>query len=200
MTRLMRPALLVLLVLCCLNAAGKEKDSAKALFAQGTDAQARQDYEKAYECFKKAYDLQPKNLNYRTAYERNKFLAAASHVHRGQIMRDAGKLQEARDEFAKALEIDPSSFIAQQELKRTEQMIQEAQNPQPQAAAGSGPSGLRKLLEQAQGPVELAPISNAPITLKLTEKSNVIYETVGKLAGVNVLFDPDYTPSKCASN
>ena len=42
--------------------------------------------------------------------------------------------------------------------------------------------------------MELAPISNAPITLKVTEKSNVIYETVGKLAGINVLFDPDYTP------
>src|SRR6202023_350963 len=25
-------------------------------------------------------------------------------------------------------------------------------------------------------------------------KANVIYETVGKLAGINVLFDPDYTP------
>ena len=32
-----------------------------------------------------------------------------------------------------------------------------------------------------------------PITLKVTEKANVIYETVGKLAGINVLFDPDYT-------
>src|SRR5207253_6708552 len=38
-----------------------------------------------------------------------------------------------------------------------------------------------------------APISNSPITLKLTEDSKVIYETVGKLAGINVLFDPDYT-------
>src|SRR5262249_46419144 len=85
----------------------------------------------------------------------------------------------------------PSSFIAQQELRRTLQMIQEGDNPQPQA---SGPkSELRKMLMSAQGPVELAPISSAPITLKMTEKSNVIYETVGKLAGVNVLFDPDYT-------
>src|SRR5208282_4332205 len=111
---------------------------------------------------------------------------------RGQIMRDAGKLDEALVEFQKGLEIDPSSFIAQQELKRTEQMIKEAQNPQPQAAAP--PSALRRRLEAAQGPVELTPISNVPITLKVTEKSNVIYETVGKLAGINVLFDPDYTP------
>jgi general secretion pathway protein D len=35
-----------------------------------------------------------------------------------------------------------------------------------------------------------------PITLKVTEKANVIYETVGKLAGINVLFDPDYVPKQ----
>ena len=51
-------------------------------------------------------------------------------------------------------------------------------------------------LESAQGPVELAPLANVPITLKVTEKTNVIYETVGKLAGINVLFDPDYTPKQ----
>ncbi len=66
----------------------------------------------------------------------------------------------------------------------------------PRAAAGAKPQSMsptRKRLEQAQGPVELAPISNVPITLKLTEDSKVIYQTIGKLAGLNVLFDPDYT-------
>ena len=192
MMRLMRPALFMLLLLS-LRPAGIAADAAKALYEKGADAQARQDYEKAYEYFKQAYDRQPKDLKYRTAYERNKFLAAASHVHRGQIIRDAGKLEEARAEFEKALEIDPSSFIAQQELRRTQQMIQEDQNPQPQASS-KGATGLRRRLESALGPVELAPISNVPITLKATDKSNVIYETVGKLAGMNVLFDPDYTP------
>ena len=197
MTRLMRPALFMLVVVSlCLSSSGKSKDSAKALYEKGVDAQARQDYEKAYEYFKGAYDRQPKDVRYRAAYERNKFLAAASLVHRGQILRDQGKLEEARTAFEKALEIDGSSFIAQQELKRTLQMIKEAQNPQPQSSAGPGVSSLRKRLEMAEGPVELAPISGAPITLKLTEKSNVIYETVGKLAGINVLFDPDYTPKQ----
>jgi general secretion pathway protein D len=197
MTRLMRPALFMLVVVfLCLGSAGKAKDSAKALYEKGADAQARQDYEKAYEYFKQAYDQQPKDTRYRAAYERNRFLAASSHVHRGQLMRDAGKLEEARAEFEKALEIDGSSFIAQQELKHTLQMIKEAQNPQPQSSTGGAATGLRKRLESAQGPVELAPISSAPITLKLTEKSSVIYETVGKLAGINVLFDPDYTPKQ----
>jgi len=192
MRRLIFPALFVLLLLSLrLPVVGKSTDSAKGLYQKGSDAEARQNYEQAFDYFKQAYDLKPKDLRYRTAYERTRFYAAASHVHRGQILRDNGKLDEALAEFQKGLEIDPSSFIAQQELKRTQQMIKEAQNPQPQA---SGATGLRRRLEAAQGPVELAAISNVPITLKVTEKSNVIYETVGKLAGINVLFDPDYTP------
>jgi general secretion pathway protein D len=194
MRRLIRPALFVLLLLCLrLPVLARHVDSAKVLYEKGQDAEARQNYEQAFDYFKQAYNLKPKDLRYRTAFERTRFYAASSHVHRGQVLRDAGKLDEAAVEFRKGLEIDPSSFIAQQELKRTEQMIREAQNPQPQAAA-PGTTALRKRLESAQGPVELAPISNVPITLKVTEKSNVIYETVGKLAGINVLFDPDYTP------
>jgi len=192
MRRLIFPALFVLLLLCLrLPVVGKSHDSAKSLYEKGTDAEARQNYEQAFDYFRQAYNLKPKDLRYRTAFERTRFYAASSHVHRGQILRDAGKLDEAAVEFQKGLEIDPSSFIAQQELKRTQQMIKEAQNPPPQAAA---PTPLRRRLEAAQGPVELAAISNVPITLKVTEKSNVIYETVGKLAGINVLFDPDYTP------
>ncbi|MGB0048499.1 MAG: cohesin domain-containing protein, partial [Terriglobales bacterium] len=140
-----------------------------------------------------AYTLKPKDLRYRTAFERTRFYAASSHVHRGQVFRDAGKLDEAAVEFQKGLDIDPSSFIAQQELNRTKQMLREAQNPPPHAA---GPTPLRRRLQSAQGPVEMAPISNVPITLKVTEKANVIYETVGKLAGINVLFDPDYVPKQ----
>ena len=193
MRRLIVPALFVLLLLCLRPPVFAKSDSAKAFYEKGTDAEARQNYEQAFDYFKQAYNLKPKDLRYRTAFERTRFLAASSHVHRGQILRDAGRLDEAAVEFQKGLEIDPSSFIAQQELKHTQQMIREAQNPQPQAVS-PGTTALRKRLETAQGPVELAPISNLPITLKVTEKSNVIYETVGKLAGINVLFDPDYTP------
>src|SRR5207245_5029726 len=85
--------------------------------------------------------------------------------------------------------------IAQQEIRRTQQMIDAAKAPGPKAAAPA-PSGLQQRVHEAQGPVELAAISNIPITLKLTEDTKVIYETVGKLAGINVLFDPDYTSRK----
>jgi general secretion pathway protein D len=189
MRRLFRPAALLLVVLAITLPAIADK--AHSLWNKGKDAEARQDYEKAYDFYQEAFSLKPKDLRYRASYERIKFLAAASHVHRGQIMRDSGKLDDALVEFQKAALIDPSSFIAQQEVKRTQEMIQKAAAP-PQAVAPV-PDTLRKKLADAQGPVELATISNVPITLKLTEDTKVIYETVGKLAGINVLFDPDYT-------
>jgi general secretion pathway protein D len=167
-------------------------DNAKSLYNKGKDAEARQNYEQAYDCYKQAYDLKPGDLSYRSAYERLRFLAGASHVHRGQLLREAGQLDTALAEFQKAVEIDPASSIARQELQHTQQMIDAAKSPGPKSAAPSA-SGVQKRLDEAAGPVELATISNVPINLKITEDSKVIYETVGKLAGINVLFDPDYT-------
>jgi general secretion pathway protein D len=188
MRRLM-PAAVALLVLVVIVPAIADK--AKSLYDKGQDAEARQNYEAAYDFFKQAYDLKPKDLRYRSAFERLRSKAALTIVHHGQGLRDQGKLQEAAAEFQKAVLIDPSLFIASQELKRTLQMINDKENPPPQAAGP--PSSLERKIREAGGPVELAAISNVPITVKLTEDSKVIYQTIGQLAGINVLFDPDYT-------
>src|SRR5437016_4872266 len=191
MKRLIRPAVMVWLVLAITLPAAADK--AKSFFNKGRDAEARQNYEQAYEDFKQAYELKPKDIQYRSSYERTRFLAAASHVHRGQLLRDAGKLDAAMAEFRKAAEIDSASFIAQQEIRRTQKMIDAAGASSAPQSETAPRTGLQKRLDDAQGPVELASISNVPITLKLTEDTKVIYDTVGKLAGINVLFDPDYT-------
>src|SRR6202049_3348887 len=191
MRRLMRPALMLLLVAVVTLPAIADK--AKDLYAKGQDAEARQQYEAAYGFFRQAYNLKPKDLRYRAAFERIRFEAAATIVHNGQKLRDDGKLEEAVAEFQKALAIDPSLFIAKQELNRTVKIINDQRNPPPQAAGP--PVGLERKVHEAAGPVELDPISNVPITVKmLATKSDVVYRTAGQLAGVNVLFDPDYTP------
>jgi general secretion pathway protein D len=189
-TRLIRPAAILLLFASVSLPAAAE--SAKFLYNKGKDAEARQDYEAAYEDYRQAYEQKPRDLAYRASYQRTRFLAAASHVHRGQLLRDAGKLQEAMVEFQKAAQIDSASFIAQQEIRRTQKLI-DLGSAQPPGSAATPPSGLQKRVQEAQGPIDLAAISNIPITLKLTEDTKLIYETVGKLAGLNVLFDPDYT-------
>ena len=191
MRRPLRPALYLLLV--ALAALPALADKAKDLFDKGRDAEARQQYEAAFGFFRQAYQLKPKDLRYRAAFEHSRFDAGAEVVHRGQKLRQEGKLQDAVAEFQKALAIDPSSFIAQQELTRTLKIINDQTNPTLQAAGT--PGSLERKIHEAGGPVELAPISNVPVTLKmLNTKSDVVYRTVGQLAGINVLFDPDYTP------
>jgi general secretion pathway protein D len=166
-------------------------ESAGSLWKKGRDAELRQDFEAAYNYYKQAFDEKPKDIRYRTSFERARFLAAASKVHKGQALRDQGKLQDALTLFQDAAKIDPSSFIATQEVKRTQEMIQKESSGEAPVSPKLSPMVSR--LANSSGPVELSPISDTPITLSATEDTKVLYETVGKLAGINVLFDPDYT-------
>jgi general secretion pathway protein D len=81
-------------------------ESVRSLFNKGVKAEARQDYEAAYDFYKAAYSKEPTNLKYRVPYERTRFLAASVKVRKGERLRDQGKLQEALELFQKAAEID----------------------------------------------------------------------------------------------
>ena len=166
MKRLIRAAATLLLVLAVNQAIAADK--AKTFYNKGKDAEARQNYEQAYDYYKQAYDLKPGDLTYRSAFERLRFLAGASMVHRGQLLREAGQLDAALAEFQKAAEIDPSSAVAQQEIRHTKEMIDAAKSAAPKASIP--PSALQKRLSEAGGPVELSTISNVPINLKITEE------------------------------
>lgn len=183
---------LALLLLLAVSALASNVKQAKQLYQKGVEAQARQDYITAYNFYHQAYELQPTDLTYRSAFEYVRFLAAASYVHQGELLMNAGKLQEALTDFEQALAIDPSSFIAQQMANKIRLMLRQSMNPTP-SATSTTESVLTRRMEEATGPVELTPISNTPITLNLTQDSKTVYESIGRLAGINVLFDPDYT-------
>src|SRR5215471_3525861 len=193
----MRRALMITAIMLVCSVALATAESAKSFYKKGLDAEARQDYEAAYAYYKEAYDQRPTDLRYRVSFERTRFLAAASKVHRGQKLREEGKLVEALVLFEQAASIDPSNDLAAQEVRRTQQMVQK-QAPGGQATPPSPPKGdddvLRKRLEGARSPVTLTEIPNAPLSAleMLQTDSKTVYETIGKLAGLNVLFDPDY--------
>ena len=175
-------------------------ESAKSLLHKGLKAEERQDYEAAYEFYKKAYDKKPDDLKYRVAYERTRFLAAVTKIKRGQKLREQGKFQDALQVFMQAAEVDPSNDLAQQEVRRTDEMIrrQGAPEAKPQEGPPREEDPLRERLERAGGPVQLGEISSATLqAIKANNQdSKTIYETIGKIAGINVLFDPDYTSRK----
>ena len=45
-------------------------------------------------------------------------------------------------------------------------------------------------------PPGLAPLSREPVTLKMNADSKMVFRTLGKLAGLNVIFDPDFQEKK----
>jgi general secretion pathway protein D len=172
-------------------------DSAKKLYRQGQAAEARDDVEAAYEAYYQAFQKKPQNLTYKTAYERTRSTAASLHVEHGELLRDQGDVTGALTEFLRALEIDPSNELAEQEIRATRQAaltkpgtaeMQDQETPIPPAE--------EREMGEISGPIHLKPISNEPLTLHMVEDSKIVYETVGKAAGINVLFDPDYTSKR----
>lgn len=171
---------------------------------RGMDAEAHQDYEAAMNDYHQAMLKKPSDIRYRGRYERMKFMAAVSHIDRGRVLRQSGDYNGALNEFRRAVEIDPSNQTAQQELDR---LLHEGQPP-PAASTPAAPAAPIATQEQKQaaatlkdlseitGVVELKPVSNEPITLHMVEDTKVIYQAIGKAAGLNVLFDPDYTSKR----
>jgi general secretion pathway protein D len=143
----------------------------------------------------RAYQAEPASLQYRAAITRTRFLAAAAKVHRGVLLRQTGNLEESLTLLEAAAQIDPSSAIATQELKSTRSMIQHNIS-QAKHEESKNDASLSPVVLDAQGPVKLRSVANPPITLRLSEETNVVYDTVGKLAGLNVLFDPDCVPHR----
>ena len=186
--------LLLLLSLCAEPAlAGK----GKKYFREGRKAEQSNDFDTALVLYERATREDPGQVQYLLAARRLRFLAAMTHVDRGHKLRDSGKLAEALKEFEGAFAIDPSSAIAEQELRRTLSMLEAQEGAPPPPAKPLTPreqaeAELQQRLDRVEGPVTLAPLSLAPITLKATNESKVLFETVGKLAGINVLLEPDF--------
>jgi len=177
-----------------LSATSARGQSAAGWNKRGERAELRQDYDTAYEAYKQASEKAPKDIRYKTRYENMRFKAAAAHVDRGRTYLQGGDSGAALTEFTRALAIDPSNQAAAQEID----IIRN-----PRAAAVVPPPGQLTKQTDAQreigavtGIVELKPVSNDPITLHMVEDTKMIYQAIGKAAGLNVLFDPDYTSKR----
>lgn len=183
---------LTFILILALSPAGYP-DEANAAYKKGIHAEAEKQYDTAYESFRQAYALRPNDAKYEMAYLRARASAAAQHVANGFKLRDDKKLQEALAEFQRGAEIDSTNYVAAQEMQRTAEMIKKQSEP---AVATNRESPLAKLVAGAQGPVEIEPSPDTPITLRMTTTADNIYRAIGKLGGINVLFDLDYRPQK----
>ncbi len=176
--------------------------SAKTWNNRGQKAEVRQDYDTAYEDYRQATLKDPNDLRYKAHLERMRFQAAVSHVDRGRVLRQSGDLSGALNEFLRALQIDPSNQTAQQEIDRLQHPDQASATPAapvvavPLAPVDSRQADIVKEISSVASPIQLKPVSNDPITLNAVEDVKAIYQAIGKLAGLNVIFDPDYNSKR----
>ena len=172
--------------------------SAGALYKTGVKAEAKGKYDLAYEALKHAHEKKPNDPAVTAEYLKARLYAASQHLQAGQSLRDVYKLQDAMAEFRRAAEIDSSNFEAFQEIRRTTELInkQQAQRDNPATPRVQEVSAVAKAAMAVAPPVVLASFPVEAVSLHLTAPSDVIYKTLGKLAGINVLIDPEFKPQK----
>jgi general secretion pathway protein D len=160
-------------------------------YSQGRKAERLQDYDAAYDYYQKALKADPENAEYLIKFNQARFEASALHVKNGVKLRERGQLEAAATEFQRAVLIDPSSPIAEQELRKAAEMIEEknratnsASEPPRDEHTGEPPL--------ASAPPEIKPLSRAPINLHMTNDAKIVFDTIGKLAGLTIVYDPDF--------
>jgi general secretion pathway protein D len=169
--------------------------SAGKFYKRGLDAEIHQDWDTAYEDYRQANLKDPRDLRYKAHFENMRFQASVSHVDRGRILRQNGDLNGALAEFTRAIQIDSGNQTAHQEIEQVEHELSSPQSaaPSPGIPEVGGADVISRSIATVAGPIELKPVSNAPVTLHAVEDVKNIYAAIGKMAGLNVIFDPDYT-------
>ncbi len=184
-----RSATILLCFGLALFTAGCPKGSGKADYSQGSKAESIGDLDAALTFYNQSLKADPNNASLKIKVDQIRFEASEKHIKLGLDMRRKGDLQGALGEFQRAGVIDPSSPVAEQELRRTAAMISD-KNANADAAAEVPPDPNQPLL--ASLPPDIKPLSHAPINLKMSNDAKIVFDTVAKLAGLTVIYDPDF--------
>src|SRR5277367_2206297 len=161
-------------------------------YSKGRKAETIEDYDAALEYYQKALKAEPNNAEFKIRLNQTRFQAAEQHIKLGLKQRENGDLQGAAAQFQRAQMDDPSSAVAGQELKKTLMMIVEQQHAADNARLPSENDSEKYMSE----PPQLKPLSNVAITYKASADAKVVFDTIGKLAGLTVIYDADFPPRR----
>jgi len=157
-------------------------------FAAGIRAEEMQDYDTAIVYFERALRASPKNAEYKLWISRARFEAGEQHIQMGRAAAQNGGLQGALAEFERAQAIDPSNPLVDQEAKHVHDQLAEARGGEARTVTGPGEGEHENFLT---GPPVLKPLSLSPVNLKMSNDCRIVFETVAKLSGLGIVFDPD---------
>jgi general secretion pathway protein D len=164
---------------------------------EGRKAEAMQDYDTALVHYERALRADPSNAEYKLRATRMRFEDGQFHLEQGKKALDKGDLQLALAEFQKAQAIDPSNEAADQEVKKTIDLITAKGVAQTSSMVNPNVVDDEDLLS---APPVLKPLSHDPINLKMVNQAKTVFETIAKLAGVSVIFDPTFNSRQISAD
>ena len=182
------------------------KSKGNQYLAQGRAFEEKKDWDAALDAYEKALSQNPSDVVFQMAAQKARFQASQAHLENGRRKREQGQLGEALLDFQKAYALNPASSAAEQELRLIQQMI-ERERKRVEQTGKEAPPEVRALtpIEEAKKQTqerlksimplpELRPLG-PPITFRVVNQSpRVAFETVARLAAINILWDPDMNP------
>ena len=163
--------------------------AASRAFVRGENAARVGDWDAAVEYYRQAIQDDPDRAEYKIAYERATFAAAAQHADRGRKAEQEGRLDEALREYRRATELDSSNRQVAAKVGEIERALRErldAQRPRPE---------IERLREEARK-VAAEPLLSptTPLGPVRFENANArdVLNFIGESTGISVLYDRDF--------
>lgn len=155
------------------------------------EAERLRDFDAALGYYESAAKAHPQDAHIRISLAQMRTEAGREHLEKGRSFAAQHWLEGAVQEFRHAVSVDPSNQAARQELIATLAAL---------AGTPSSPEKSNPVLPAPptayfERPPELRVLPKYPINLRMTNDARMIYETICKLAGLSVIFDPDF-PSR----
>jgi general secretion pathway protein D len=181
--------LFAVIAVLAMNVAGCAGQKA---FTRGSRAESAKDFDTAMTEYKTALNEEPGNNEYRLKYEQARYNSAFAHFEAGRRALDKQDYQTARTEFTRVLEIDPSHELAKAQLAKVNEILTDRSKNQPvpeiqfdqlKEETRTDPTPQSQLDPKNRGPFD---------TIRMTQDSRMEFETLANLAGINVIFDPDF--------
>ena len=159
-------------------------------FQQGRKAELRKDWDTALINYQKAVQTQPANAEYLLDEKHARMEAAMLHLEQGKELLGEGRPMKALGEFQKAVSIDPSNQAAQQELTHLVEKEAALKRAHQRSLEHAIVSSEKTALPS---PLQLKPLPQEALTqFRISADSKRVYETLCKLAGLNVAFTSDF--------
>jgi len=177
-----------LVVVASLTSAGC---AAKWAYRQGQSEAKKGNWDLAVARLTKALQKDRNNIGYKITLENARIQASRYHQDQARKALAADNVDKAAEELKIATDYDPSNKAAADELANVKDRLLKREAEKRRL---SDFESMRARVQATRpGVPVLSPRSTAPIRLHFPDTSlQKVLETLGKLAGVNVLFDFDY--------